>query len=173
MTTIINGTTDAITFPDSTVQNTSAIVSGKVPYTNLPVGSVLQVVNATYATSTTTTSSSFVSTGFTGTITPKFATSKILVLSRVPYRVFGGGSGGTYLGGCGWYRGGSPIQTITNFENGGGTIGDFRGFATQIVLDSPATTSAVTYTLFIASNTGTFYICDNIPASVIFMEIAA
>jgi len=46
MTTVINGSTDAITFPDATIQNTSAIVSGKVPYTNLPTGSVLQVVQA-------------------------------------------------------------------------------------------------------------------------------
>lgn len=38
MSTIINGTSSAITFPDSSVQNTSALVSGYVPYANLPAG---------------------------------------------------------------------------------------------------------------------------------------
>ena len=50
---------------------------------SLPTGSVLQVVNATYSTYTTTSSSTFADTGLTATITPTSATSKILVLLNV------------------------------------------------------------------------------------------
>lgn len=45
MSTIINGTSNAITFPDSTVQNTSAVVGGKVPTSLMPSGTVVQVQN--------------------------------------------------------------------------------------------------------------------------------
>ena len=142
-------------------------------------GAVLQVVNATYNTSSATTSATFVTTGFTATITPKFATSKILLLSRTPYRSYVS-SGTSTLGACSWYRGGSAIQTTAIYENGGGTSNatgvDFRGITTQMVVDSPATTSAVTYTLYYATTAGTtsFTICDGgvFYADVILMEIA-
>jgi hypothetical protein len=49
-------------------------------YAALPTGSVLQVVNATYATQVSNSTSTYADTGLTATITPKFATSKILVL---------------------------------------------------------------------------------------------
>ena len=45
-----------------------------------PAGTVVQVVNAALTTYVSTTSSTFTDTGITATITPKFATSKILVL---------------------------------------------------------------------------------------------
>jgi len=141
---------------------------------------VLQVVAATYNTQTSTTSSSFGATGFTATITPLFSTSKILLLSKVSYRSYSSSATNAY-GGCSWFRGGNALQATTSYENGAGfsnaTTADVRGITTQIVLDSPATTSAVTYTLNIACNGGTqaFYICEgnNFYSDVILMEIAA
>jgi hypothetical protein len=63
MPTIINGTSDAITFPDSTIQNTSAIASGKIPKSLMPSGSVIQTVsgvdNTAYSTTTSVTTSTF------------------------------------------------------------------------------------------------------------------
>ena len=73
MTTIINGSSPSITFSDATTQTTSAVVSGKVPYSIMPTGSVLQVVNVTYATETSTTTSTQIATGLTATITPLFS----------------------------------------------------------------------------------------------------
>jgi hypothetical protein len=46
-----------------------------------PYGTVLQVVHASNAASVGTTSTSFLDTGLTATITPKMANSKILVLT--------------------------------------------------------------------------------------------
>ena len=46
-------------------------------------GHVIQVVSNTYATETASGSSSYTDTGLAATITPKFATSKILVLCNM------------------------------------------------------------------------------------------
>jgi len=48
----------------------------------LPAGSVLQVVNATYATSTSNNTGTYADTGLTASITPTSASSKILVLAN-------------------------------------------------------------------------------------------
>jgi hypothetical protein len=158
MSTIINGTSSAITFPDSSVQNTSAIVSGYVPYANLPAGSVLQVVNVDYGTETSSASSTFSDTGLTATITPKFATSKILVL--VTQEGCAKASNNTALQ-LKLLRNGSVILNIDDVagENSTTTQSYFGACATNY-LDSPATTSAMTYKTQFASraNNGTVYV---------------
>ena len=65
MSMIIDGT-NGLTFNNATVQASA--------------GQVLQVVNATYGTAASTSSASFVDSGMSATITPKFATSKIFAL---------------------------------------------------------------------------------------------
>jgi hypothetical protein len=151
MAITLGGTNPAVTFPDATVQNTSAIVSGYVPYANLPAGSVLQVVNATSTSQSTTTSSSFVTTGFSASITPKFATSKILAIAASPCRVtMASGQGGAF----------TIYRNSTNLSGGGGVqLGGLRATTTEIMgtvtisyLDSPATTSSTTYTVYFFGN---------------------
>ena len=65
MSMIIDGT-NGLTFNNATTQASA--------------GSVLQVVSAAIATYVSSSSSTFADTGVTATITPKFATSKILIL---------------------------------------------------------------------------------------------
>jgi hypothetical protein len=188
MSTIINGTSSAITFPDSSVQNTSAIVSGYVPYANLPAGSVLQVVSTVKSDGFSTTSGSAVDiTGLSVTITPKFATSKILITSNI------------YSG-----SGVSPYPKFTLVRNGTGIfVGDAAGSATRqsagantgaaqtnqttcatsIYLDSPATTSALTYKWQVFTFSGRFVAINttqdtsdlngaSVPSTITVMEIA-
>jgi hypothetical protein len=145
MTAIINGSSPTVTFSDGTTQATSAIVSGYVPYANLPAGSVLQVVSTSSAVQSTANSTSFVTTSITATIVPKFATSKILVT------VSGGGMDN-------WS---SPDKRmgLTVYKNGSTQIGTFTNAyaqASRVIvpasyqyLDSPATTSSTTYTIYI------------------------
>jgi hypothetical protein len=186
MSTIINGTSSAITFPDSSVQNTSAIVSGYVPYANLPAGSVLQVVSVTNGTQVvTTTSGSWVDTGVTATITPRYSTSKIAVLVTQSYEhniTSSQNNAGaalqilrnstTVLSGVGNY--GAVYQYMQNYSNTNG-----RGMAAQIcsnVVDSPATTSATTYKVQMQTgNSGQMYFQsgNTSASSIILMEIAA
>jgi hypothetical protein len=112
-------------------------------------GKVLQVVNATYSTLTTSSSSTFADTGLTATITPTSATSKILVL--VNQCGCGKESNNTnmYLR---LLRSGSTIVNIERLAgNNGSTASNFFGSISSSYLDSPATTSATTYKTQFAS----------------------
>lgn len=110
----------------------------KIESAGLGAGTVLQVVNTTYATSTSTTSSSYVDTGVTATITPKFATSKILIIVNMQMGMVGSGSCGVRV-----LRGASLAVGVQNavFYS----TGNSRGTVSTSYLDSPATTSATTY----------------------------
>jgi len=159
MTFIIDGTAGA-TFPNGT--NPQAAPS-----------KVLQVVSATYATQTSTTSSTFSATGLTATITPLFSTSKILILSSFTVAVVGNSPANA---GYALYRN-NTTQLIYNSytENGSNNINYLTHGESANYLDSPATTSATTYTLYYrAANSGTAYINSGSNTSVItLLEIAA
>jgi len=130
MSLILDGTA-GVTFPNSTVQASA--------------GSVIQVVQATTSTTTSTSSQTFVNTNLTASITPKFSTSKILVL------VSGSGTCGNTSGGVGYQilRGASIAFNPSAQDVGGHYFYSYGGgnyYPMQITyLDSPATTSALTY----------------------------
>jgi len=58
----------------------SAVQAGAVESGDLPAGSVIQVVSETFNTQISTTSSSFVDTGLSATITPNSINNKIMVV---------------------------------------------------------------------------------------------
>ena len=170
------GTTDTQTLTNKTLTTPNLGTPSALVLTNatalarvaLPAGSVLQVVNAyTNSGATTTTSATYVATTLSGSITPFFASSKI-------YIIF---SGGVYqaTNGNGYYgifRNGSNIANnqihnaiINQWSTQGGSF-----------LDSPATTSATTYAIYMRSATGsTTYWGGDSPLlnSITMMEIAA
>ena len=174
MTAIINGSSPSITFSDSTTQATSAVVSGKVPTSLLPAGSVLQVVQGTVVTATTSTSSStFVTTGITASITPSSASSKILVFANTALDNSASGRSGFF----------TIYRNSTNVVDGGSSSGSgFCGaFADasrlQIAvgvtfLDAPSTTSATTYTIYVRSTGGSITANSTCNGYVTVMEIA-
>ena len=176
MSAIINGDSPSVTFSDGTTQATSAIVSGKVPYTNLPTGSVLQVVNARFSTPTNTTSTSFVDTGLTATITPKFSTSKVLII--VNHQGIRKPSGNNTSVGQRINKNGSALANMDSIAGYTGNTGDSGiGTTFQQYLDSPATTSAITYsTQFNSQNGGQVNLNDynlaGTSSSITLMEIA-
>jgi hypothetical protein len=181
MSTIINGTSSAITFPDSTVQNTAftgsaaTLTSGTLPVARLPAGSVLQVVQGTTTSTVSTQSASLSDTGLTANITPLFASSKILVLVNQRIFVAPGGTGNSSSE-VQLQRNSTVIYYITRYgltdEQGSGG-GDF--FTTSY-LDSPATTSSITYKTQFNRNAGSATVyaqLDSNPSSIVLMEIAA
>jgi hypothetical protein len=121
-----------------------------------PAGSILQVVSTMKTDSFTTTSLSFVDvTGFSVSITPKFSSSKILVLVTMTV-----GSQNTSnahrakllrdstdiaIGDAAGSRTRVSFQDVTTDVNQ-------QSFSGVHVLDSPNTTSAVTYKIQISSN---------------------
>jgi len=131
MSMIIDGT-NGLTFNNATTQASA--------------GSVLQVVQSTYSTFTSTTSTSFVDGGLSGTITPKFSTSKILVLVSTYTAVGGDGDNGM---GLQLVRGSTAVWTIASsaiyLYNGNGGVNYANNQSGTVYLDSPATTSATTY----------------------------
>jgi hypothetical protein len=103
---------------------------------------VLQVVNATYSVETSSSSSTYSDTGLTATITPKFSTSKILVLvSQVGLQKSNNEGIRLRL-----VRGSTTIvqmETAAAYTNT--TTQNRVGGTSTTYLDSPSTTSATTY----------------------------
>jgi hypothetical protein len=145
----------------------------------LPAGSVIQVVHNIYNTSTSFASETYATTGISASITPKFSTSKILVTISVPLQV---STSGAYGAGLAIYRGASAIYTDTNpydegYSSANPSTGNnsFRwGRGVLDYLDSPATTSSTTYTVYCACIGGTITTCvGSAKAMVTLMEVAA
>lgn len=119
----------------------------------MPAGSVIQVVQSTLTTTQiSTTSSSWTSTGFSASITPSSASNKILATI----------STNGYSTGAGVF---TIFRNSTNVNGGSSTNGlaicgvSGGGYAPicMVYLDSPATTSSVTYTLYYRNVSGTSY----------------
>lgn len=144
----------------------------------LPAGSVLQVVNSTTSTKVTSTTSTFVDTTLTATITPKFSTSKILVLVHQNGCRKAGGNVAADMK-LKLLRNSTDINNIALYSFYTGTSLEIRGQTLSTsYLDSPATTSATTYkTQFAAAeNAGEVNVQNeegNSVSTITLMEIAA
>ena len=155
MTMIIDGT-NGLTFNNSTTQASAGVV--------------LQVVNATTSSQTTATTSAYVDTSLTVNITPKFSTSKILVIAycgqisknasdtQINFQIV---------------RASSNIFNASSLNQGAAV--SLSANATLTYFDSPATTSSTQYKIQIANrdNSGTVYFNVNGTATITLMEIAA
>lgn len=133
--------------------NNNSLASGVPGYANLPAGSVLQVVQTTTTGSVSTTSQTATATNVLATITPKFSTSKIFIMVT-GVGTNGSGSGIAYY----LYKNGSLLFTPSTDDGSGrkyysyGGTGIYFPMAIQY-LDSPASTSSQTYTVYIGSYT--------------------
>jgi len=137
--------------------NAIQTVAGK-PILN-STGSILQVVSTNFTSTFTTTSTTPVAvTGFNATITPSNSSNKILVLG---YITLGQSANGAYLMSGYITRNG----TAYNIADAAGSRGRFQ-FGTQqpgnndatcmytvVSLDSPSTTSGLTYQVYVQAET--------------------
>jgi hypothetical protein len=133
---------------------------------------VLQVVNAStgYVSGFTTTSSTPASTGLTATITPSSTSSKVLVLVSQSNRKTNGSAATEVQSEL--YRNTTPVsgQLNTCYTN---SALELRTMASLCFLDSPATTSATTYTMYgyVGAGTASFnFFCTSF---ITLMEISA
>jgi hypothetical protein len=110
-------------------------------------GKVLQVVQDTDTSNFTTTSATFVDTGLSVTITPSSATSKIYVIANMPLAYSEGPNNGNFV--CNFNLVRSSTQLCEGWIGTYGVTSSSApsGYATATLttLDSPATTSAITY----------------------------
>ena len=163
--------TDAVTATLTLPSSTGTILTTANPQS----GGVVQVVNASTTTTVNTASTSPVDSNLTATITPKFATSKILVVINQSI----GKENAT------------TASVLLNLVRNGSTLGGafcayglYTGASAPIYgascafqyLDSPATTSALTYKTQVYCNTASGNALaqpNNSPSSITLMEIAS
>jgi hypothetical protein len=110
-------------------------------------GKILQVVNATFSTLFSTTSTSYVDIGLSATITPTSSSSRIYVIHNGNYtRQTSGGAINIRI-----VRGSTDIKTY-NAQFFGTSASFWRGSLAIMTMDSPATTSATTYKIQISND---------------------
>jgi hypothetical protein len=162
-TLTIGASGDTITIPSGATLTNSGTATG--------FGKVLQVVTATDSTQRSTSSTSFVTASNTLSvnITPSSASNKILILAQTVghnstddplyftiYRDATNLGTASGMASIRWFNGAS-IQTPVSLK----------------YLDSPSTTSSITYQVYMKSASGTKYMnLDGSTGSIICLEIA-
>jgi len=137
-------------------------------------GKVLQVVQGSYTGTVSTTSTSYVTTNLTASITPSSSSNKILIMVSLIdcYQTTSNQVERSMI-----YRGASPLISSgaaptfgSNYNPASGiTVGHCYQY-----LDSPATTSSTTYTVYFRGEGGTVYVNVNGGTSFIqLLEISA
>ena len=124
--------------------------------TTLPAGvggKVLQVVGTSTDTSTTTSSTSFVDTAITASITPSSTSSKILAICSIPVKSQTGSSVGADAQYILLTRNGTGINlTVSGTREANGFFDYVQSGSSITYLDSPSSTSLLTYKIQIRSN---------------------
>ena len=161
---------------------TMMLTNTAVAKSQLPAGSVLQVVQSVVSTLQSTTSQTYVDvTGLTATITPTSASSKILVFVTPNFYVSTDGNGyPQYF--LQLLRTSTTIFRKRNYlyaDRAANSYFELAGEGNMIYLDSPNTTSATTYKVQTAvtygSGTATivYQMSSTCESSITLMEIAA
>tara|TARA_R100000005_G_scaffold95275_1_gene76155 strand:+ start:18 stop:581 length:564 start_codon:yes stop_codon:yes gene_type:complete len=167
--------------PDGIV-DTDMIAANAVTSPKRGTGAILQVVTATTTNSASTSSSSFVDTNITANITPSSTSSKILVMIDAPFHVHRSNGTSNSFEVKVLRNGGDITDTITSQNSthqsgiGSGAISSNRsvGVLNKIILDSPSSTSQLTYKMQMggafSGNTVTFQ--DGSKSHITLMEVA-
>ena len=159
-------TNRTLTLPDAT-GTVMLNATQSVPRTALPAGSVLQVVSVNTTLAFSTTSGTFSSVGLTASITPTSATSKILIITQYPFST----QSSNMTLATALYRGGSAVLTFnTHYAAAAGYL---QTTPSMNYLDSPATTSSTTYTIYARVAAGAGTISADQSSVITLMEIAA
>ena len=160
MSMIIDGT-NGLTFNNATTQASAGVI--------------LQVVSSVYSTAVSSNTTTLADTGLSATITPKFSTSKILVLVShgQNWKSSGNASNGITFK---LLRGSTTILNPTNYAGGtDSAVGNYFTVAFNY-LDSPATTSTTTYKTQFANFTAASTVVvqsGNLDSTITLIEVAA
>lgn len=169
---ILGDTSGSVTLNAPAVAGSNTVTlpttGGTIRTTTTP-GTVLQVVQGSTYTQTSTTSTSPVATGLYADITPTSSSNKVLVTCCLAIYCQGAGATTYYS----LYRGSTNITSPQAFRYESSTSG-LMGSAPITFLDSPSTTGAVTYTIYYwvqAGGTGYMSLSGS-PSTMILQEIA-
>jgi hypothetical protein len=176
MPTLISGSTGVNKITDGTIVNADIASGAAIAGSKLvmPTGSVLQVVETTYGTEVSTGSSSYVDTGLSASITPTSTSSKILVTAGLTAMVYNNSSADAQA----HFQ---MLRASTQISTKLLRLYDYGNSGTMLVvptyfckLDSPSTTSAVTYKIQMLIDTGGGVRAhfDDFKSNMVLMEIA-
>jgi len=184
-----NGTVTGVSvggLPDGIV-DTDMIAANAVTAPKRGAGAILQVVTQASTTSTLVNSASMTDSTLSASITPSSSSNKILILVHQPFYVWKDDISGAVKPRAAWQlvRDSTAILSCANawawgpniLGNIGATGMDIRGIISINYLDSPSTTSAVTYkTQGRPESTGDnghiYFQVDSNPASIQLLEVA-
>lgn len=170
-----SNTSRTLTLPENSgtlLSNVSGIATAQ-----LPVGSVLQVVYGLTTTQLISTTSTFADTTLTATITPTSATSEILVIVTQNYFRTNSNSQAQAAVSIKLFRDAADLGVFAGAMGYGGTTACVDiGTAAFQALDTPSTTSPVTYKTQFRNdpNAGSVRVQQaSSPSTITLMEIAA
>ena len=155
------------TIPQGNIANASLGAVTALPAA-ISTGKILQVVNATATSQTITSSTSFADTALSASITPSSTSNKVLVWTFSNVEISGSASGYVTFD-----RGGTNLGSGSN---GFGVIQDNNGAKNSSFhfLDSPSSTSALTYKVQIRTSNASVNVHHNpngAKAAITLMEI--
>jgi hypothetical protein len=176
---VISGNTSGtITLDAPAVAGTTTLTlpatSGTIITTgNIPTGSVLQVVQGITTTAVSNSSSAFIATGLTASITPSSASNKILVIVNHAqcYKSSTNPSNAIAF----WIqKNGSNLNQWATYVGYTGTTIELYFSTVYTYLDSPATTSSTTYSTTFSSYANASNVAvqtNSTPSTITLMEI--
>ena len=137
--------------------------------TGAAAGQVIQVVQADYTGTVSTTSTSYVTSNLTASITPSSASNKILIMVTLAdvYETTANQVARSTL-----YRGASPLVSSGSspaFASSYSVTGGLTVNHNFQYLDSPATTSSTTYTVYFRSEGGNVLV--NVNGGTSFIQL--
>jgi hypothetical protein len=160
----------------ASVSGASLTGTQTIPRGTLPTGSVLQVVQAAYASGVANSTSTYADTNLSATITPSSSTSKILVIVTHNGVSKNTGNANSAVN-LRLLNGSTVLSTFAKLVGYTGTNGYNVGFSIGVnYLDFPATTSAVTYKTQFANDANAASVEVNANGAISYMtlmEIAA
>jgi hypothetical protein len=179
MSIVLQGSTSgSVTLQEPAVAGTTVLdlpaVSGTVLTTTSPkAGNILQVVQGTATAPVVTTSTTYITTGLSVSITPSSASSRILVIASACFRK---GNSNVLGPSIAIFRDSTNVYTgVLNQFYMTVSSGEPSSILSLNYVDSPSTTSAITYSLrfktLTASNT-VVSLPDSETGTIIAMEIA-
>jgi hypothetical protein len=152
----------------------------QIAYANLSglptLGKILQAVHNTSSSEVDVTTDTWTATGLSASITPSASSSKILVLVTQPIGVYGGSATVVHGASTRLLRGASVLQT-NKYSAIVGADPNFYTVVSYAYIDSPNTTSAITYSVQCKPLDPTYcsvYIYPNdMPGNIVLLEIRA
>jgi len=148
---------------------------------DLPAGSIVQVVQAETTTEVTNTTSTYVATGLSASITPTSNTNKILVMFQQSLQLdrdsTAQGARVRLLRDSTVIAANNDTRKILVSANSSSAVG-LQIDAIQVVLDAPATTSSITYLTQAraeaSNNNGLITLQrDGVASTMVLMEVVA